>query len=144
MLALAFVERVKVFQTGMGKQVGHGVGVLAGMLAQIQRHQVKAEYRGGAHQIGQRAFRQRAAAVAAEGLVDGAQIGQKSIGIGIRRQQAEAAAEGEPQGVGAAHQPRQNIGHGAAVGLFFAGAFGVGRGGRHGQHCFAYIDAAAG
>ena len=61
-----------LLMVGFTVLVSTPIGVLAGVLAQIQRHQVKAEYRGGAHQIGQGAFGQRAAAVAAEGFVDGA------------------------------------------------------------------------
>ena len=138
-LFFVFRQPQIIFQIGSLKQLGDHIGVFFRVLAQIQRHQMKAAHRNGADDVSNAPVCQRFTAVVAQRILQRAQIAQKFRRIGIRLAHAETAAQRRAQLMRLAHHPRHHISHRAAIRLFLPRHFGIRRFGRQHQHPITHI-----
>ena len=128
------------FQARHFQQLGHHQFVLVRALAQINCRQMETKHLHRTHQRTQSWHRQGLGVLRGEGFVQGAQIGQQAVGIGVgvlRRQGVPCSffAGEVRQGGG---QARIHKGQAASIGLVLPVGVGVGRricqglqGGRH-------------
>jgi len=114
---------------GLAQQLRDHLLVLVGALAQIDGGQVKAEHLHGAHQRRQPRGDQRVGVVAAQRGLDGAQIGEQLVGVGVGRLRCHRVAQclGAGQRMQGGSQARVHADQRTAVRFVLAVRVGVGR-----------------